>query len=92
MPVVELQLSTGSEVPSEHPVELVLHLRPLLPGCEWLEEGTIEFLGDFPANAGDFANTLVGMRGNRRFAVKHYRLHSSSSYFPTFIVSVLGRL
>lgn len=92
MPEIEQQLPTGSDVSCEHLVELVLHLRPLLPGCEWLEEGTLEFLGDFPIDAGDFVNTLVGVRGNRRFAVKHYRLHSSSSYFPTFIVSVLDRL
>ena len=85
------QCSPTDHIPSpELLVELVLQLRPLLPDdCEWLEEGVIELASDCPVDAGEFANILLGVRGNQRVAVKHYRIHSSSSYFPIYTVNDL---
>lgn len=85
------QCSPTDPIPSsELLVELVLQLRPLLPDdCGWLEEGAIELAGDYPVDAGEFANILLGVRGNQRVAVKHYRIFSSSNYFPTYKVNGL---
>ena len=74
-------------------VEFVLQLRPLLPDdCAWLGDRSIELVSDCPADAGEFANILIGMMGNRKLAIKHYRICSSSDYFPTYMVSVLDLL
>jgi hypothetical protein len=74
-------------------VELVLQLRPLLPGdCYWLEDGAIEILSDCPVAAGEFTNILIGRMENRKVAIKHYRIYSSSDYFPTYTVNVVDSL
>jgi len=70
-------------------VELGRHLRPLLPDDrEWLEEGTIETIGDSPVDAGEVADILVGMKGNLKVAVKRYRFYSSVDFLPTYMVSI----
>jgi len=66
--------------------ELASHLRSWLPYCRWLEEGTIEFVGNHPVDAGEFANIYLGMRGNRKVIIKCYRFYPSSDYFPTYMV------
>ena len=74
-------------------VEFVLQLRPLLPDdCAWLGDRSIELVSDCPVDAGEFANILIGMMENRKLAIKHYRICSSSDYFPTYMVNVLDLL
>ena len=88
MPEFDQCSPTDPNTPSELLVELVLQLRPLLPDDrEWLEEGAVELAGDSPVDAGEYSNILTGMRGGQRVAVKHYRICSSSDYFPTYIVN-----
>ena len=72
----------------EHLVDLTHHLRSLLPdSCEWLEEGTLEVVGEHPAYAGGVADVWAGKMGNRKIAIKAYRWCSSSNYLPTYVVS-----
>ena len=72
----------------EHLVDLVRHLRSLLPGsCEWLEQGALEFVGEHPVDAGGIADVWAGKMGNRKVAIKAYRCYSSSNYLPTYVVS-----
>jgi hypothetical protein len=72
----------------EHLVELVCQLRPLLPGsCEWLDEGSLEVIGEYAIDVGGVADVWAGMIGNRKVAVKTYRCYSSSDYLPTYMVS-----
>ncbi|KAF9646942.1 kinase-like protein [Thelephora ganbajun] len=67
--------------------ELLRHLRSLLPGdFEWLEEEAIEVASDHPFDAGGTADILIGTMGNRKVAIKRYRLHSFSDYLPTYVV------
>ena len=70
--------------------ELTRNLQSRLPGCEWLEEGAIEFIGDRPIDAGQVANIFVGMRGNIKVAVKCYRFYPSSGYLPAYMVRISG--
>ncbi|KAF9646934.1 kinase-like protein [Thelephora ganbajun] len=66
--------------------ELLRHPRsPLLGDFERLEEEAIEVVSDRPFDAGGTADILVGTMGNRKVAIKHYRLHSSSDYLPTYV-------
>ena len=82
---------TDTEAECELLVEFVRKLRPhLADDYEWLEEGTIELVGGSPVDAGEFANVLVGMRGDQMVAIKHYRIYSSADYMPTYVVSVLS--
>ena len=79
---------TDPDVLCEHLVDLVRHLRPLLPGsCEWLGQGSLEVVGDHPVDAGGIADVWIGKVDNRRVAVKSYRFHSSSDHLPTYMVS-----
>lgn len=72
----------------EHLVELVRQLRPLLPGSyEWLDEESLEMIGEYAIDAGGVADVWAGMIGNRKVAVKAYRCYSSSDYLPTYMVS-----
>ena len=68
--------------------ELARHLQSRVPGCEWLEEGAIKFVGDRPIDVGEVANIFVGMRGNRKVAVKCYRFYPSLDYLPSYMVRV----
>jgi len=70
-------------------VKLGRRLRPRLPDDrEWLEEGSIEAISDSPVDAGEVADILVGMKGNLKVAIKHYRFYSSSDPIPTYTVSI----
>lgn len=90
---IDQGLPTDPDVLCELLVELVSHLQPLLSGdCEWLKEGAIEVTDDRPVAAGEVANIFVGMKGNHKVAIKHYRFYSTSDYLPTYIVGVLGYL
>ena len=72
----------------EHITNLVSHLPQLLPdSCEWLEQGSLEVVGDHPVDAGGVADVWVGMMGVRKVAIKSYRYYSSSDYLPTYVVS-----
>jgi hypothetical protein len=72
----------------EHLVDLVLHLRPLLPdSCRWMEQGALEIIGAYPFAAGGIADVWVGIMGDRKVAIKSYRCYSSSNYLPTYVVS-----
>lgn len=69
-------------------VDLVRHLRPQLQdGCEWLEQGALEIVGEHPVDAGSVADVWVGMIGDRKVAIKSYRCYASSNYLPTYVVS-----
>ncbi|KAF9642190.1 kinase-like protein [Thelephora ganbajun] len=66
--------------------ELLRHLRSSLPGdFGWLVEEAIEVVSDHPFDAGGTADILVGTMGDRKVAIKRYRLHSSSDYLPTYV-------
>ena len=74
--------------PCEFLLDLVPHIRPLLPdSCTWFEEGAIEVVGEFPASAGRVADVWVGMVGDRKVAIKSYRCCSSSDYLPNYVAS-----
>lgn len=69
-------------------VDLVSHLRPLLPGgCEWLGQGALDVIGEFPIGAGGIAEVWAGKMGSRKVAIKVYRCNSSSNCLPTYVVS-----
>ena len=68
--------------------ELTRNLQSRLPGCELLEEGVIEFIGDRPIDAGQVANVFVGMKGNRKVAIKCYRFYQCSDYLPAYMVRI----
>ena len=78
-----------SRAAREHLIDLVSRLPPLLPdGCEWLEKGALQVIGEHPFDAGSIADVWVGLMGNRRkVAIKAYRYCSSSDYLPTYVVS-----
>ena len=81
-------ISYGALCEHVHLVDLVRHLRSLLPsGCEWLEQGALEVVGEHPVDAGGVADVWVGKMGDRRIAIKAYRFYSSSNYLPTYLVS-----
>ena len=74
----------------QHLVELASRLRPLLSascGTSWLEQGSIEVIGEHPIDAGGVADILAGKMGNRKVAIKVYRCNSSSNCSMTFTVS-----
>ena len=76
------------DVVCDHLVDLVDHLRSLLPGsCEWLEQGALEIVGEHPVDAGGVADVWVAKMGDRKVAIKNYRCYSSSNYLPTYVVS-----
>ena len=68
------------------------HLQSRLPDCEWLEEGEIKFTTVRPVDVGEVADIFVGMRENRKVAVKCYRFYQSSDYLPTYMVRKLDDL
>ena len=87
-PAIDQSLPVDSDVVCEHLVELVGHLRLLLPGgCEWLGQGALEVVGEHPVGAGGVADVWVGKMGGRKVAIKVYRCYSSSNYLPTYVVS-----
>ena len=87
-PGIDQSLSTDPGAVCEHLVDLVGHLRSLLPGsCEWLEQGSLEVVGEHPIDAGGVADIWVGNIGDRKVAIKVYRCYSSSNYLPTYVVS-----
>ena len=72
----------------EHLVDLVLHLRPLLPdSCRWMEQGALGIVGAYPFAAGGIADVWVGIMGDRKVAIKSYRCYSSSDYLSIYVVS-----
>ena len=75
-----------------HLHELAGQLRSLLSGCEWLEEGAIEFASDHLADAGEVANIFIGMRGDRKVVVKCYRFYPYTDYLPSYTVRILRDL
>ena len=78
----------GSSAGREHLIDLVSRLPPSLPdGCEWLEKGALQVVGEHPFDAGSVADVWVGLTGNRKVAIKSYRYCSSSDYLPTYVVS-----
>lgn len=67
---------------------LLLRLRESLPAnCKRLEQGTIEFIGQFAVDGGGTADVWKGKMGDSEVAIKHYRLHSSSNLLLTSVVS-----
>ena len=72
--------------------EVVGQLRPLLSGCEWLEEGAIKFASDHPVDAGEVADIFIGMRGDQKVVVKCYRFYPSSDYLPSYTVRIFRGL
>ena len=80
--------STDPGALCEHLVGLVSNLRPLLPaGCGWLEQGSIEVVGEHPVDGGGVADLWVGRIGNRKVAIKAYRYDSSSNCSVAYTVS-----
>ena len=72
----------------DHLVDLMRHLQSLLPGgCEWLERGALELVGEYPVDAGGVADVWVGRMSNRRVAIKAHRCYSSSNYLSAYVVS-----
>jgi len=72
----------------EHLVGLVSHLRSLLPSCcKWLEQGSLEFVGEYPVDAGGTADVWAGKMGDRTIAIKTYRCYSSTDCVMTYTVS-----
>ena len=87
-PEIDQLLPTDPGAFSEHPVDIVHHLQPLLPGsCEWLGRGALEVIGEHPVDAGGVADVWVARVGDRKVAIKAYRCYSSSNYLPTYVVS-----
>ena len=90
---IDQRVPVDSDVLCELLVELVSHLQPLLPGdCEWLGEGGVEVIDNRPVAAGQVADVLVGIRGNRKVAIKRYRLYSTSDYLQAYMVGEPGYL
>jgi len=85
---IDQSLPVGPGALCEHPVDLVRHLRSLLPSsCEWLEQGTLDVVGEHPVDAGAVAEVWVGKMGDRKVAIKVYRCYSSSNCSATYVVS-----
>jgi len=81
-------LPIGPGALCERLVDLVRHRRSLLPGgCEWLDQGAVEVIGEHPVDAGGVADVWVGKMGDRKVAIKAYRCYSSSNYLSTYVVS-----
>ena len=87
-PEIDQSLPIDPVALCEHLVDLVLHLRPLLPdSCRWMERGALEIVGTHPFAAGGVADVWLGMMGDHKVAIKSYRRYSSSNYLPTYVVS-----
>ena len=87
-PEIGQSLLVGPDALWYHLVDPVRHLQSLLPGsCQWLEQGVLEVVGKFPVGAGGVADFWVGKMGDRKVAIKVYRLYSSSNCSPTYVVS-----
>ena len=87
-PEVDRPLPIDPGAVCDHLVDLMCHLQSLLPGsCEWLEQGALELVGEYPVDAGGVADVWVGRMSDRKVAIKAYRCYSSSNYLSTYVVS-----
>ena len=85
---LELALPVDPDALRRDLADLLLHLRESLPAnCERLEQGTIEFIGQFAVDSGGTADVWKGNMGDSEVAIKHYRLYSSSNFLLTSVVS-----
>ena len=86
--MIDQSFPTDPGALGDHLIDLVAHLRPLLPaGCGWLEQGSPEVFWGQPVDAGGVADIRAGKIGNRKVAIKVYRYDSSSNYSVTYAVS-----
>jgi len=84
---LELSLPVDPDALRGH-LDLIHHLQELFPaGFQWLDQGVIEIVGDFPIDGGGAAEVWVGMMGKRKVAVKSYRYYSASDCLPNYAVS-----
>lgn len=52
-----------------------------------MEQGTLEFIGEHPIDAGGAADVWAGKIGDRTVAIKAYRCYSSTDNVVTYVVS-----
>lgn len=52
-----------------------------------MEQGTLEFIGEHPIDAGGAADVWAGKIGDRAVAIKAYRCYSSTDNVVTYVVS-----